>query len=612
MLTDTTTRTDLRNIAIIAHVDHGKTTLVDAMLKQSNIFRENQAVGELILDSNALEREKGITILAKNTAVGFRGITINIIDTPGHADFSGEVERVLNMADGCLLLIDAVDGPMPQTRFVLRKALELGLRPLVVVNKVDRPNARPEVVLGMVHDLFLDLVTRDDQLEFAVIYTNARAGHAGATPETLESSLVPLFEAILEHIPSPVADLDGGFQMLVTAISYDDYRGRTGIGRVARGVYRAGDPLVCITSEAVAQLPRGSTMYRFEGLSRVPVDEAKAGDIVAITGLEGVQIGDTVTAANTPEALPRLEVEQPTVQMTFGVNTSPFSGRDGKFVTSRQIRARLWRELETNVALRVEETDSADVFLVSGRGELHLSILVETMRREGFEFEVSRPRAIVRTVDGKTEEPIEHLVIDTTNENVGGLTEQLASRLAQMTNLENDGRGRVRLEYSIPTRGLIGFRNAFLSLTRGEGQMSSLLLGFEPWRGSLSATRNGSLIASEAGTAVTNGLSNAQGRGTTFIDPQTEVYEGMVVGLHIREEDLAVNICKEKKMTNIRASSADIAVRLTPPLKFSLEESLDFLAADELLEVTPKAYRLRKRLLSAEERSKAKKRDRSL
>ncbi|MDP8924670.1 MAG: translational GTPase TypA [Chloroflexota bacterium] len=612
MLTETTTRTDLRNIAIIAHVDHGKTTLVDAMLKQSNIFRANQAVGELILDSNALEREKGITILAKNTAVTFRGVTINIIDTPGHADFSGEVERVLNMADGCLLLVDAVDGPMPQTRFVLRKALELGLRPLVVINKIDRPNARPDVVLGMVQDLFLELATHEDQLEFEVVYTNAREGHAGTSPTNLTPSLAPLFEAILTHIPAPMADLDGGFQMLVTAISYDDYRGRTGIGRVARGVYRAGEPLVCIGPEGAAQPQRGSQVYRFEGLSRVPVEVARAGDIVAITGLEGVQIGDTVTPAHTPEALPRLEVEQPTVQMTFGVNTSPFAGRDGKFVTSRQLRARLWRELETNVALRVEETDSADVFLVSGRGELHLSILVETMRREGYEFEVSRPQAITKLVDGKVHEPIEQLVIDTAEEHVGALTEQLAARLAQMTNLENDGKGRVRLEYSIPTRGLIGFRNAFLTLTRGEGQMSSVLLGFEPWRGQVQATRNGSLIASEGGAAVSYGLANAQGRGTTFIDPGTEVYEGMVVGLHIREEDLAVNVCKEKQKTNIRSSTADIAVRLTPPLKFSLEEALDFLAADELLEVTPKAYRLRKRRLTAEERSKQRKREKGL
>src|SRR5688572_12913719 len=608
MLTDTTVRTDLRNIAIIAHVDHGKTTLVDAMLKQSNIFRANQAVGELIMDSNALEREKGITILAKNTAIQFQGVTINIIDTPGHAEFSGEVERVLNMADGCLLLVDAVDGPMPQTRFVLTKAMELNLRPLVVINKVDRPSARPEVVHGMVQDLFLELATHEDQLEYEVIYTNARAGHAGTSPANLEQSLVPLFEAIVAHIPPPTADLDGGFQMLVTAISYDEYRGRTGIGRVARGRYVPGDVLAVVNRDGATVAQRGSQVYHFQGLQRVPAVEASAGDIVLITGLEGVQIGDTVTDANTPQALPRLEVEQPTVQMTFGVNTSPLAGREGKMVTSRQIRARLWRELETNVALRVEETDSADVFLVSGRGELHLAILVETMRREGYEFEVSRPQAITRQENGKTVEPIEQLQIDTIEENIGGLTEQLASRQAQMTNLENDGTGRVRLEYTIPTRGLIGFRNAFLTLTRGEGQMSSVVLGFEPLRGPLQATRNGSLIASEAGTSVTYGLANAQGRGNTMIEAGIEVYEGMVVGINSREDDLAVNVCREKKLTNIRSSTSDISVRLTPPVRLSLEEALDFLAADELLEVTPKTYRVRKRILTATERARAAKR----
>jgi len=523
MLTQTRVRTELRNIAIIAHVDHGKTTLVDAMLKQSNVFRTNQVVGELILDSNALEREKGITILAKNTAVIYRGVTINIIDTPGHADFSGEVERVLNMADGCLLLVDAVDGPMPQTRFVLRKALELGLQPLVVINKIDRPSARPAEVLDLVQDLFLELATHADQLDFGVVYTNARDGHATLDPSQPGTSLVPLFEAVLEQIPAPDADLEGSFQMLVSSIDYDDYRGRTGIGRVARGRYRAGDALVFVGHAGPSAPQRTSQLFTFEGLRRIPAEEVVAGDIVAITGLEGVRIGDTVAVADRPEALPRLEVEEPTVQMTFGVNTSPFAGRDGKHLTSRQLRARLWRELETNVALRVEETDVADVFLVSGRGELHLAILVETMRREGYEFEVSRPRAITRQIDGHLHEPVEQLVIDTADGFVGPLTEQLARRMAQLTNLQNDGAGRVRLEYTIPTRGLIGFRSAFLTTTRGEGQMSSLLLGFEPWRGPLAADRNGALIASERGIALTFGLANAQGRGQTFIEPQTEV-----------------------------------------------------------------------------------------
>jgi GTP-binding protein len=608
MLATTTARSDIRNIAIIAHVDHGKTTLVDAMLKQSNIFRENQDVGELILDSNALEREKGITILAKNTAIRYGEHTINIIDTPGHADFSGEVERVLNMADGCLLLVDAVDGPMPQTRFVLRKALELNLRPLVVINKIDRPSARPDEVLGMVQDLFLDLASHDAQLDFETIYSNARDGLATVDAGRPGNSLQPLFEAIVNHIPAPHVDLDGAFQMLVSNIDYDEYRGRTAIGRVARGVYRPGDPLVFVGTEGVVTAPRGSQVFVFEGLKRTLAEQARAGDIVAITGLDGVAIGDTVAAAEMPEPLARLEVEQPTVQMTFGVNTSPLGGREGKFVTSRQLRARLWRELETNVALRVEETDSADVFLVSGRGELHLAILVETIRREGYEFEISRPRAILKPIDGTQHEPIEQLVIDTLESNIGALTEQLAARQAQLTNLQNDGRGRVRLEYSIPTRGLIGFRNSFLTATRGEGTMASVLTGYEPVRGPLAATRNGSLIAAEQGTAVTYGLSGAQQRGQTLIEPGTDVYEGMVVGINSREDDLVVNVCKEKKLTNIRSSTSDIAVRLSPPVRLSLEEAMDFLAADELLEVTPANYRVRKRMLTAEERSRARKR----
>lgn len=601
------TRTDVRNIAIIAHVDHGKTTLVDALLKQSNVFRENQAVGELILDSNDLEREKGITILAKNTAIRYRGVKLNIIDTPGHADFSGEVERVLNMADGCLLLVDAVDGPMPQTRFVLRKAFEIGLKPILVINKIDRPNARPAEVLALAQDLFLELATHEDQLEFEVVYTNARAGTATLDPAQPGVSLEPLFEAILRAIPGPRADLSGGFQMLVTSIDYDEYRGRGAIGRIARGRYRAGDALVRIDRDGVVHPIKGGDVFTFEGLRRLPVAEAAAGDIVLISGLEAVQIGDTLASAQQPEALPRLEVEEPTVQMTFGVNTSPFAGRDGRPLTSRQLRARLERELESNVALRVAETDSPDVFLVSGRGELHLAILVETMRREGAEFEVSRPEVITKQIDGRLCEPIEQLVIDTHERYIGALTEELAARLAELTNMHNDGQGNVRLEYRIPTRGLIGFRSRFLTLTRGEGQMATLLLGFEPWRGPMSSTRPGVLIASETGVAMTYGLANAQARGITFIEPQTPVYEGMIVGQNSRGDDLVVNVCKEKKLTNIRSSTADIAIRLSPPLTMSLEEALDYLAADELLEVTPKAYRLRKRLLSAEERARARK-----
>lgn len=601
-------RHDLRNVAIIAHVDHGKTTLVDGLLKQSNTFRPNQEMGELILDSNALEREKGITILAKNTAINYRGVKINIIDTPGHADFSGEVERVLNMADGCLLLVDAVDGPMPQTKFVLREALELGLKPVVVINKMDRANARPEYVLEAVQDLFLELATDADQLDFEVVYANARDGQAGRDADGLASSLVPLFETILETIPAPRVKLAGGFQMLVANISYDEYRGRAAIGRVARGVVRSGDPLVRIDAQGQSWPQRASQLFAFDGLMRVPVEEAQAGDIVIVTGLDEVNIGDTIATAEAPDALPRIEVEEPTVKITLGVNTSPFSGREGKFSTSRQLRARLYQELETNIALRVEDGSSADEFLVSGRGELHLAILLETMRREGYEFQVSRPEVITRNEQGSVLEPVEELAIETQEQYIGPLTEQLARRLGVMTNLQNDGVGNVRLEYHIPTRGLIGFRSAFLTTTRGGGIMGSQLAGFEPWHGELSSSRNGALVATNDGTATTYGLNNAQERGFTFIDPGTAVYEGMIVGESRYPYDVTVNVAKEKKLTNIRSSTSDIAVKLTPKVELSLEEMLEFVGPDELLEITPKSLRLRKKLLSAEDRGKARKR----
>ncbi|MHB1159143.1 MAG: translational GTPase TypA [Chloroflexota bacterium] len=601
-------RAELRNVAIIAHVDHGKTTLVDGLLKQSNTFRPNQEVGELILDSNALEREKGITILAKNTAIHYRDVKINIVDTPGHADFSGEVERVLNMADGCLLLVDAVDGPMPQTKFVLRKALELGLRPVVVINKMDRPNARPDYVLDAVQDLFLELATDAEQLDFEVVYANARDGQASRDPEQLTPTLVPLFDAILETIPAPEVDLDGGFQMLVANISYDEYRGRAAIGRVARGAIKAGEPLVRIDAQGQVWPQRASQIFTFDGLKRVPVEDARAGDIVIITGLDEPNIGDTIAGAELPEALPRIEIEEPTVKITLGVSTSPFSGREGKFSTSRQLRARLYRELETNIALRVEDTDSSDEFLVSGRGELHLAILLETMRREGYEFQVSRPEVITHEEEGRVMEPVEDLVIETTEPYVGPLTEQLAQRLGTMTNLHNDGAGNVRLEYHIPTRGLIGFRSAFLTTTRGDGIMGSQLAGFEPWRGILTSSRNGALVATDSGTSTTYGLNNAQERGFTFIDPVTQVYEGMVVGESRYPHDVLVNVCKEKKLTNIRSSTADIAIKLTPKVDLSLEEAMEFVGPDELLEITPQSIRLRKKLLTAEERGKARKR----
>ena len=601
-------RDELRNVAIIAHVDHGKTTLVDGLLKQSNTFRPNQEVGELILDSNALEREKGITILAKNTAINYRGVKINIIDTPGHADFSGEVERVLNMADGCLLLVDAVDGPMPQTKFVLRKALELNLKPIVVINKMDRPNARPVAVMDFVQDLFLDLVTDAEQLEFEVVYTNARDGRAGMDPDNLAGTLVPLFETILRAIPAPRVDVTSGFQMVVANISYDEYRGRAAIGRVARGSVRSGDPLVRIDAKGQVWPQRASQLFAYDGLKRVPIDEARAGDIVIITGLDDANIGDTVATADSPEALPRIEIEEPTVKIALGVNTSPFNGREGKYCTSRQLRARLYRELETNIALRVEDSDSADEFLISGRGELHLAILLETLRREGYEFHVSRPEVITHERDGVVVEPVEDLVIDTTEAYIGPLTEQLAQRLGVMTNLHNDGAGNVRLEYRIPTRGLIGFRSAFLTITRGDGIMGSQIAGFEPWRGDLTSSRNGALVATDSGTTTTYGLNNAQERGFTFVDPQTAVYEGMVVGESRYPHDVLVNVCKEKKQTNIRSSTADIAIKLTPKVDLSLEESLEFVGPDELLEITPQSIRLRKKLLTAEGRGKARKR----
>jgi GTP-binding protein len=604
-------RQDIRNVAIIAHVDHGKTTLVDGLLKQSKIFRENQQVGELILDSNELERERGITILAKNTAITYRGVKINIIDTPGHADFGGEVERVLNMADGCLLLVDAVEGPMPQTRFVLKKALELGLKPILVINKIDRRDARPEQVLSWTQDLFLELATSDEQLDFPVLYAIARDGIARRTLDDTNGDLVPLFEAILSHVPAPVVDGDGPFQLLVTALDYDDYKGKYAIGRITRGRVRPGMSVARIARDGTQSRGRIGLAFTFQGLGRLEVEEAAAGDIVALTGLSDANISETLADAEHPEALPAIAIEEPTLKMTFGVSTSPFAGREGKWSTSRQLRARLYRELETNVSLRVEDGAGPDEFVVSGRGELHLAILIETMRREGYELQVSRPEVITREQGGQLVEPIERLVVDTREEFIGAVSENLAARKARMVTMAYDGQGNVRLEYEIPTRGLIGFRNAFLTLTRGNGAMASLLVGYELWLGSIGTSRNGVLIASETGTAVTYGLNNAQARGQTFIEPGTPVYEGMIVGLHVRPDDLVVNVCKEKKATNVRSSTSDIAVRLSPAVKLSLEQSLDFINNDELVEVTPRNIRLRKRLLTHHERARAREAERA-
>jgi GTP-binding protein len=600
-------RHDIRNLAIIAHVDHGKTTLVDALLKQSNTFREHQEVGTLILDSNALEREKGITILAKNTAIRWGGVTINIIDTPGHADFGGEVERVLNMADGCLLLVDAVEGPMPQTRFVLREAFRVGLRPIVVINKLDRPHADPARALEQVHDLFLELAEDADQLDAPVIYAIAKDGRAGLDPARLDPTLEPLFAAIVEHVPPPAIE-DGGFQMLVANRGHDDYTGTLAIGRIFRGSIAPGDPLAVLgTGEETRQARVGQVLLH-RGLEREAVARADAGDIVLLTGLGDVTIGDTLVDPEHPDPLPRIEIGEPTVRMTFGVNTSPFAGREGRFSTSRQLRARLFRELDVNLGLRVDETDSAERFLVSGRGELHLAILIESMRREGYEFEVSRPEAIVKRVNGQLVEPVERLTADVREEHLGAVTEALGRRRGEMLEIRYDDAGGVRLEYVIPTRGLIGFRNTYLTLTGGTGVMGSIATGHRPWAGELRDQRNGALTASAPGTAVTYGLANAQERGTTFIEPGEAVYEGMIVGVQRRTGDMQVNVCREKKLTNVRSSTKDIAVRLTPSTRLSLEQALDFLVDDELLEVTPAHIRLRKRYLTELDQAQARRR----
>jgi GTP-binding protein len=605
-----TKREDIRNVAIIAHVDHGKTTLVDGLLKQSHIFRENQDMGELIMDSNDQERERGITILSKNTAISYHGIKINIIDTPGHADFGGEVERVLNMADGCILLVDAVEGPMPQTRFVLQKALELNLQPIVIINKIDRRDARIEQVNEWTQDLFLELATTDAHLNFPILYAIGRDGVAMYHPNDERVSLEPLFDTIIKTVPAPLVDTEAPLQMLVTALDYDDYKGKYAIGRIIRGRIAPNTFVARINRDGVTSRQKINLVLTYKGLQRVEVSEALAGDIVAMTGIADANIGETIADVNTPEALPIIAISEPTLKMTFGVNSSPFAGRESKYPTSRQLRARLYRELETNVSLRVEDGHSADEFIVSGRGELHLSVLIESMRREGYEFQVSRPEVITREDDkGHTLEPVEHLVIDTKDIFIGALTETLAIRKAQLSNMVNDGSGNVRLEYTIPTRGLIGFRNIFLTLTKGNGALSSLLIGFEPWMGKIGTMRMGALMASEQGVAVTYGLGNAQQRGDTFIEPGTPVYEGMIVGLNSRPMDMAVNICKEKQKTNIRSSTSDISVRLTPPILMSLEQSLDFINNDELVEVTPLNIRLRKRYLTQNERSRMREHD---
>jgi GTP-binding protein len=601
------TRADVRNIAIIAHVDHGKTTLVDGMLKQSSVFRENQLVAERVLDSNDQERERGITILAKNTAVVYKGVKINIIDTPGHADFGGEVERVLMMADSALLIVDAVAGPMPQTQFVLKRALELGLQPIVVINKVDRPQARVAEVVGEVSDLFLELATDSAQLDFPVLYASGREEWAARSLDDPRENLAPLFETILHEAPAPTGDPDAPLQMLVTTLDYDSYRGRYAIGRVNRGRLSTAQLVVVLGEGGETRPGQISGLYLYQGLGRVPVEEASAGDIVAITGLDTVGIGDTVANADRPEALPRIEITEPTVKMTFGVNTSPLAGREGSWSTSRKLRERLFTELETNLSLRVRATESADEFEVSGRGELHLAVLIESMRREGYELQVSRPQAIIAEIDGARQEPWERLSIDVAEEHVGTVVESLGRRQATMTQMTNGGRGETHLEFDVPTRGLLGLRGRLLTDTRGAVVIHSVFTGYRPLAGPINNNRDGAMIATEAGVATTYALYNAQERGRTFIEPGTVVYEGMIVGVNSRGLDLPINVCKVKKLTNMRAASADLALRLSPPVQMGLDQALDFVADDELVEVTPKSIRLRKKLLAEHERSRARK-----
>jgi len=599
-------REDIRNIAIIAHVDHGKTTLVDGMLRQSGIFRENEQVQERVMDSNDLERERGITILAKNTSVHYKGTKINIVDTPGHADFGGEVERVLKMVDGVLLLVDAFEGPMPQTRFVLRKALQLNLKPIVVVNKIDRPEARPLEVVDEVLELFIELGADDDQLEFPVIYASSREGYAVVDLEDERKGLEPLLKCIIDSVPAPVGELDKPLQLLVSNIDYDDYVGRIAIGRIDRGSIKSGQQSIVCKKDGKTQTGKISKLYKFEGLKRAEAAEASLGDIVAVSGFAEINIGETICDVNAPEPLPFVNIDEPTIHMTFSVNNSPFAGKEGAYVTSRHLRDRLFKELETNVSMRIEETETPDSFKVSGRGELHLSILIETMRRQGYEFQVSKPKVIMKETDGVEYEPMELLMIDVPEEFMGVVMEKLGIRKAEMINMHSASEGYMRLEFNIPARGLIGYRSEFLTDTKGNGIMNHVFNGYEPYKGDISSRPRGSLVAWEDGEAVTYGLFNAQERGNLFITPGTKVYEGMVVGENARNEDIVVNVCKKKHVTNMRAAGSDEALRLTTPRILSLEQTLEFISDDELVEVTPKNLRIRKRILNTELRAKAR------
>ncbi len=598
-------RNDLRNIAIIAHVDHGKTTLVNELLKQGGAFRENQVVEDRVMDSNALERERGITILAKNTAAYYEDVKINIIDTPGHADFGGEVERVLKMVNGVLLLVDAFEGPMPQTRFVLQKSLELGHKVIVVVNKVDRPDARPDEIEDEVLELFMELNATDEQLDSPFVYCSARAGTASLDPHQQTESLKPLFDTILEHIPAPEGEPDAPFQMLVSSIDYNEYVGRIAIGRIERGVVHPNQEVAICDYHNPDTNYKGKivTLYQIDGLKRVPAEEAKVGDIVCVSGIENVTIGETLTAPEAVEPLPFVKISEPTVEMTFSVNDSPFAGREGKFVTSRHIRDRLFRELLKDVSLRVSETDTTESFRVAGRGEMHLSILIENMRREGYEFQVSTPRVLFHDVEGVRHEPMERLIVDVPADCVGAVMEKMGTRKAELQSMDPQGT-RTQLEFIIPSRGLFGYRNEFLTDTKGEGIMNTLFEGYEPYKGEIPKRSQGSLIAFESGESVTYGPYNAQERGVLFIPAGIPVYEGMIVGANPKGDDMAVNVCKKKHVTNMRASGSDEALRLVPPKKMSLEEALEFIADDELVEVTPKNIRLRKQILDNNQRMK--------
>ncbi|MEQ8995550.1 MAG: translational GTPase TypA [Coleofasciculus sp. B1-GNL1-01] len=584
----------IRNVAIIAHVDHGKTTLVDALLKQSGIFREGEEVPDCVMDSNDLERERGITILSKNTAVHYKDILINIVDTPGHADFGGEVERVLGMVDGCILIVDANEGPMPQTRFVLKKALEKGLRPIVVVNKIDRPQADPYGAVDKVLDLFIELGADDDQCEFPYLFASGLQGYAKEDLDSEGVDMQPLFESILRHVPPPVGDVSKPLQLQVTTLDYSDYLGRIVIGRIHNGVIKAGQQAALVTETGEIVKTKISKLMGFEGLQRVDLDEASAGNIVAVAGFANANIGETITCPNEPQALPLIKVDEPTLQMTFSVNDSPFAGQEGDYVTSRQLRDRLMRELETNVALRVDETDSPDKFLVSGRGELHLGILIETMRREGYEFQVSQPQVIYREVKGQPCEPYEVLALDIPEDAVGGCIERLGQRKGEMQNMLVSANGRTQLEFVVPARGLIGFRGEFMRLTRGDGIMNHSFLDYRPLSGDVETRRNGVIIAFEEGVATFYSLKNGEDRGVFFITPGTRVYKGMIVGEHNRPQDLDLNVCKTKQLTNHRSATGDELVQLQAPAEMSLERALEYIGPEELVEITPQSVRLRK------------------